>query len=222
MSGRYTSSRIRSGRSSRAAGQRLGAGAGDADRAEAVDLVDEAAVDLGDHEVVVDDQHVTHGRPADWRRLRQPHHGTARRRSGASLTSTVPPCWAVTSRTSARPMPRPPGTSGFEVTPRAKIASRRCSGTPGPESVTEIVNPSPSSMCTVTRAAARPTDTSTALSMRLPSRVITSVASAGSSAARCESAVDLRATRRSRRPAMSWRSAAPPRPDRRCVASPRH
>ena len=67
---------------------------------------------------------------------------TARRRTGASLTSTVPPCCAVTSRTSARPMPRPPGTSGFEVTPRAKIDSRRCSGTPGPESATEIVRPS--------------------------------------------------------------------------------
>ena len=44
--------------------QRLGAGAGDADRAKAVDLLDEPAVDLGDHEVVVDDEHVTHGRPA--------------------------------------------------------------------------------------------------------------------------------------------------------------
>jgi hypothetical protein len=44
--------------------QRLGPSAGDADRAKAVDLLDEPAMDLGDHEVVVDDQHVTHAQPA--------------------------------------------------------------------------------------------------------------------------------------------------------------
>ena len=53
-------------------------------------------------------------------------------------------------------MPRPPGTSGFEVTPRAKIDSRSCSGTPGPESVTMIVKPSSSSMCHDDRRRRRP------------------------------------------------------------------
>ena len=100
--------------------------------------------------------------------------------AGSSLTSTVPPCCAVTSRTKASPIPRPPGTSGFEVTPRAKIASRRWPGTPGPESATETTSPSRSPMHTVTFAGLAPTETSTALSIRLPNNVITSVASAGS------------------------------------------
>ena len=46
--------------------QRLAAGARHSDDSVAVHPLDEAAVDLGDHEVVVDDQHVTHrcGPPA--------------------------------------------------------------------------------------------------------------------------------------------------------------
>ncbi len=40
-----------------------GAGVGDLDGAETVDAVDETAVDVGDHEVVVDDQHFTHESP---------------------------------------------------------------------------------------------------------------------------------------------------------------
>ena len=125
--------------------QRVGAGAGHPDGPESVDVIDEAPVDLGDHEVVVHDQHVTHGLPARRECSRTRNCAPP---SGPSCTSTVPPCWAVTRRTSARPIPRPPGTSGLEVTPRVKIASRRCSGTPGPESSTEIVSPSRSSMCT--------------------------------------------------------------------------
>ncbi len=77
MSGRYTSSRISSGCSSRAADSASVPVRATPDRAEAVDLLDEPAVDLGDHEIVVDDEHVTHAqpcpsepRPSD----RQPHH----------------------------------------------------------------------------------------------------------------------------------------------------
>ena len=49
-------------------------------------------------------------------------------------------------------------------------------------------------MATVTFAGTAPTETSTALSIRLPSKVITSVASAGSNTPRCESAAISSAT----------------------------
>ena len=76
--------------------------------------------------------------------------------------------------------------------------------------------------CTTTAAVGVPSDTSTALSMRLPTRVMTSVASAGSSGPQVRFVADLQRHPASRRPARSWRSAAPPPRDRRYVVSPHH
>ena len=86
--------------------QCFGARAGDADSAKAVDLFDEPAVDLGHHEVIVDDEHVTHARPAGRTASGGSRTTNIAPPAGASLTSTVPPCCAVTSRTNANPMPR--------------------------------------------------------------------------------------------------------------------
>ena len=66
--------------------QRLGTAAGDADGSESVDPFDESAVDLGDHEIVVDDQDVTHGRPVRRRRRTVP---------GNRTTNSAPPPGAV-------------------------------------------------------------------------------------------------------------------------------
>ena len=59
--------------------QRLAPGAGHPDDTETVDAFDEAPVDLGDHEVVVDDENVTHARPPEpsAAALRTPHHRPA-------------------------------------------------------------------------------------------------------------------------------------------------
>ena len=200
--------------------QRLGAGAGHADRAEAVDLFDEPAVDLGDHEVVVDDEHVTHRaaclRCVDGCRAAAPR--TAHRRPGPSVTSTVPPCCARDQPHQRQPDSPAAGhvglrrdTAGEDLL--AKMFGHTGSGVGDRDrQAVRVVDVHGDD-----RAGSDPTDTSTALSIRLPSSVITSVASAGSSAARWDSGRRAPAPRRSRRPATSSRSAARRRRDRRSV-----
>lgn len=89
----------------------------------------------------------------------------------------MPPRRRAMRRTSGSPMPRPPSTSALVEKPRAKIDPAICAGTPGPSSLTtRSIVPSASRRETTTSWPPPPRQASTALSTRLPSRVVTSAA----------------------------------------------
>src|SRR5690606_11932161 len=163
-------------------GERVGSGVDDVDDRELGQLLDEAAVQGGDGEVVVDDDHPNGHRAASSARDVAAIRGGGRvtRRGpppGASSTQMVPPRRVTTWRTRVSPMPRVRRPLLVE-TPGSKIRSRSAAGTPGPSSLTRTTAVAPC-RARLTRTVPPAPAASTALSSRLPRTVTTSVVPSG-------------------------------------------
>src|SRR3954451_15564494 len=186
-------------------GERLRTVVRHAGHREARRSLDEAGVDPRHHEVVVDDQHLDHGvacRSAGCRDGSVAVNTAPLSPSSPLLlvTTTSPPRRRQTSRTSARPKPRPPSEPLVLVEYPCR-KTRSGSPTPGPVSWTRTVIASESSTTsTATRgrsSAPSAAAASRALSTRLPTTVVRSRARSPYTLPTCDSGSSCRSTPRS-------------------------
>src|SRR5713226_4483232 len=154
---------------------------------KAWDSFDEALVDLGDHEVVVDHQRADHAYRA--RGSSASASGSGGAVTGRRTVNTAPPSLRTEispprrnteRRTNARPTPRLRPSPSFVLKPSSKTCLSDPRGMPGPESRTSMRMPfSFAWMVSCTTASLRPSRASKALSTRFPTIVTRSSLSSG-------------------------------------------